>query len=179
MPVKDSGASLNVGFITLYAGPITNQTAAQLDSRGWVPCDGRTLPRAGKYQTLCTLLNDAFRQPGDDLANTFRVPNLIGRVPVGSSTSPAAGPYQLAQTGGQEKNVVTAADLPHVHHVSGSTGSQNSAWCCIPNRSLPNTDGFDHSHSLGLDSQGVKSATPLTLQNMQPYLVLHYLISYK
>jgi microcystin-dependent protein len=174
--------SFPVGMVIVYAGLIDEKLAEKLDDQGWVPLDGRTLPRNGKYSKLVGVLKDQFKLPGDNLANTFRLPNLVGRVPVGASTVVTASPrgmLPLAATGGIEKLSLSAADLPHQHHVDGKTTGQTEYWCCISTRSLPNTDGFDHDHSFSVDSQGVKNASTFTMDNMQPFLVLHFLIRYK
>lgn len=170
-----------IGSVLPYAGLLDEKTAVALDDAGWVPADGRTLPRAGKYGKLAAVLKDKYRRPGDDIVNTFRLPDLVGRTAVGASTGPTSGPNAnpIGGTGGADRVTLSASDLPHVHHVSGRTTEVTEFWCCASQRTLPQTDGFNHNHSVSLDSQGVKSAAPHTFDNRQPFLNLYFLVRYK
>jgi len=97
-----------IGSVIVYAGVLDEQTAIQLDKAGWVPADGRTLPRAGKYNKLAMVLKDKYRRPGDNVVNSFRLPDLVGRAPIGASTVAPSSPTvpgnnPLGGTGGSER----------------------------------------------------------------------------
>lgn len=170
-----------IGTVIPYAGLLDEQTAVALDNAGWVPGDGRTLPRAGKYSKLAAVLKDKFRRPGDDIVNSFRLPDLVGRTAVGASTGPVSGPGSnpIGATGGADRVTLSAADLPHAHRVEGKTTEVTEFWCCASQRSLPATDGYTHNHTVSLDSQGVKSSSPYSFDNRQPFLNLYFLVRFK
>lgn len=173
-----------IGTVISYAAVLDEKTAVSLDEAGWVPADGRTLPRAGKYSKLAAVLKDKYRRPGDDVVNSFRLPDLVGRAPIGASTvipsSPTeGGSHPLGAHGGNERISLSASDLPHVHRVEGTTTGVREAYCCASNRTLPQTDGFNHDHSVSIQSQGVSGATSFSVDNRQPYLTLHFLVRYR
>ena len=173
-----------IGSVIVYAGVLDEQTAIQLDKAGWVPADGRTLPRAGKYNKLAMVLKDKYRRPGDNVVNSFRLPDLVGRAPIGASTVAPSSPTvpgnnPLGGTGGSERVSLSAADLPHVHQVEGKTTAVTEFWCCAGQRALPATDGFNHNHSVSFESQGVRNASAFSFDNRQPYLTMHFLVRYQ
>ena len=82
---------------------------------GWLPCDGRLLSIAGN-NALFSLLGTYY---GGNGINTFALPDLRGRVPVGMENAAAIG-----QQGGQDQLTLTANHLPaHAHTVPGGLTS--------------------------------------------------------
>ena len=97
--VENTNAML--GEIQLYAG--TN-----LPVVGWLPCDGRVLPISSAPASFGVISNFY----GGDGLTTFALPNLCGRVPVGSTNGQPGAIY------GAEQTVLTVANLPpHTHTV--------------------------------------------------------------
>ena len=89
-----------IGQIQLYAG--TNLPA------GWTLCDGQSLSVA-TYPALFSVISNFF---GGDGVATFALPDLRGRIPVGSPTGRPGATY------GVEQFVMTEAQLPpHTHSV--------------------------------------------------------------
>ncbi len=89
-----------IGEIQIYAG--TNVPV------GWVPCDGSLLQIANS-PTLFGVISNYF---GGDGITTFALPNLSGRIPVGTITGQPGASY------GAEQTVLTVANLPpHTHTV--------------------------------------------------------------
>ncbi len=89
-----------LGEIQLYAG--TNLPG------GWLPCDGRSLPISGNAALFGVISNFY----GGDGVTTFALPNLSGRVAVGSANGQPGAVY------GAEQTVLTVAQLPpHTHTV--------------------------------------------------------------
>ena len=79
-----------------------------------LPADGRLLPIA-QYHALSTLLGTYF---GGDGQTTFGLPNLIGRIPIGSNPSMGIG---LGQTFGTNKQTLSANTMPsHGHYLDAS-----------------------------------------------------------
>lgn len=106
---------------------------------GWLLCDGTAVSRA-QYSDLFATIGVAWGN--GDGTTTFNLPDLRGRVPVGTNAGTFAS---LAATGGVESVTLSAAQsgLPsHSHGVSAGLGN-----------------GGSHSHSASTDSQGTHNHT--------------------
>ena len=85
---------------------------------GWHLCDGSLLPIA-QYEALYSLIGTTF---GGNGQTTFGVPNLQGRVPVGTGQGPGLSNYVLGQAAGNETVTLLASNLPsHSHPVLSAT----------------------------------------------------------
>lgn len=87
--------------------------------RGWVICDGRLLP-IRQYTALFALLGTTY---GGDGINTFAVPDLRARVPIGQGAGPGLTPYNMGQMGGAEFQTLTIGNLPAHTHTATVGGS--------------------------------------------------------
>lgn len=84
---------------------------------GWQRCDGTALSIAGN-ETLYTVIGTVY---GGDGVNTFAVPNLQGRVAVGSGQSTASTSYVPGQVSGQETVTLSTPQIPaHAHYLEAS-----------------------------------------------------------
>ena len=80
--------------------------------QGWLPCDGRELTIAD-HQQLYSVIGTTY---GGDGQTTFALPDLRGRVPLGTGSGIVAG-----QTGGEEAHTHTTDELPaHAHMAQAS-----------------------------------------------------------
>lgn len=86
---------------------------------GWMAAEGQLLP-ISTYSALYALLGTRF---GGDGVTNFALPDLRGRISVGSSVTRPVG-----QSGGSETRTITTAQMPpHVHSTSqGNTGLSGS-----------------------------------------------------
>lgn len=93
--------------------------------KGWLPCNGQILP-VQQYQALFALLNNRY---GGDGRTTFGIPDLRGRVAIGTGQAAQGGTvFQLASTGGSETVTLTAAQTPpHTHGIIASTSTTTTA----------------------------------------------------
>ena len=101
-PSSGSGGALigMVGQITAFAGNFA--------PNGTLFCDGRLLP-ISEFETLFTVIGTTY---GGDGQETFALPDLRGRVPIGTGTGPGLANVQLGQTFGVEELTLTQANLP-------------------------------------------------------------------
>src|SRR3954467_1403261 len=86
--------------------------------RSWARCDG-ALMSVTQNQALFAILGTSF---GGNGTTTFGLPDMRGRVPVGTGKS-----YALGHVGGEENHLLTAGEVPgHTHPVQGlaATASQ-------------------------------------------------------
>lgn len=83
--------------------------------RGSALCNGLLMPIA-QNQALFSLLGAAY---GGDGRTTFALPDLRGRVPVGSGNGPGLTTRPLGQKGGAEEVTLNILDLPsHTHSIN-------------------------------------------------------------
>lgn len=142
--------------------------------RGWVPCDGRLLPKAANMQ-LFNLLGTKY---GGDGINNFAVPDLRGRIAIGPTTGIDQG-----ASGGEETHALTLNELPahtHTPRANNSNGNQagpgggvwanDSAKLNPPYRS-GGANATMHAQSITATGGGQGH------DNMQPFLVLHWIIA--
>ncbi|MEQ1725168.1 MAG: tail fiber protein [Sphingopyxis sp.] len=99
-----------IGEIRIFAG--------NFPPSGWAFCDGQLLSVATN-ETLFTLIGTTY---GGDAVNSFGLPDLRGRIPVGVGAGPGLPPVALGQMFGSEAVTLTPDTLPpHSHSLSASS----------------------------------------------------------
>ncbi|MCG6122850.1 MAG: tail fiber protein [Microvirga sp.] len=79
---------------------------------GWALCEGQELP-VQQYQALYSLIGNIYGGSG---SQTFKLPDLRSRLPVGVGSGPGLSTRALGQMSGQEGATLTVANLPaHTH----------------------------------------------------------------
>ena len=168
---------------------------------GWILCDGRLLS-INNYQVLYTVIGTTY---GGDGVNTFGVPDLRGRVPIGTGQGPGLANVVLGQKMGTETVTLLPANLPvHTHTAvvnatsvpfavkvspaaatlhAAATGSQlgQPMTDSIPtlgyNAANPDkTMGDSSLNTSGLTVNTAMMGSSLPHENMQPFLTTNYII---
>lgn len=104
-----------LGEIRLFAGNFAPV--------GWNLCDGTALSIA-QNDALFNLLGTTY---GGDGINTFNLPDLRGRVPVGQGTGPGLSPRIVGQQYGTETVTLTTQQMPsHNHSFNVCTGAAST-----------------------------------------------------
>ncbi|KQT57710.1 hypothetical protein ASG52_23460 [Methylobacterium sp. Leaf456] len=80
--------------------------------RGYLPADGRQLA-SQQYPALFSLLSTTY---GGTQPTTFNIPDLRGRVVLGTGTGTGLQPVGMAQQFGQQSVILTSAQTPLVPH---------------------------------------------------------------
>ncbi|MFF7110593.1 phage tail protein [Pseudomonas sichuanensis] len=98
-----------IGEIRIFAG--------DFPPVDWVPCDGRLL-QINDYQAFYALVGTTY---GGDGQSTFRVPDLRGRIAVGTGTGidetkKPLTPRTIGQIPGTEQVALTASNTPSHSH---------------------------------------------------------------
>jgi microcystin-dependent protein len=154
---------------TPYLGEI-RWYAGKTIPAGWLPCDGRLLPIDGN-ELLHLLLEFKYGGSG----NQFAIPDLRGRVPVGTGQGIA-----LAQVGGQESVALVLDELPaHTHALAGNKGDGD--------RSQPADAVWARSEALAFSKEAAdatmaggalaSAGTGAPHENMMPFLALTPIIA--
>ncbi|GAB2944761.1 tail fiber protein [Hymenobacter coalescens] len=168
------GGTPYIGEIAIFAGTFA--------PAGWAFCDGSLL-QISEYDALFQLIGITY---GGDGQQTFAVPDLRGRAPLHSGNSQGPGlsrSYPLGERAGTEDVTLSLQQIPahtHVPAVSTLPGTTNSPVGAIPadggNGSAqytPDTDSLVKQPAQALAPVG--GSQPHT--NMQPYVVVNYIIS--
>jgi len=159
---------------TPYLGEIRVMTFG-FTPKGWMACNGQLLA-INSYQALFALLGTQY---GGNGVQTFALPNLQGRVPVG--VGGALGLVQ-GEFAGEENHTLVTAELPaHSHLVRASTSQASSS---NPSGALPAiaatgdacyADGSGNT-TLAAASVGAAGGTQ-PHANLQPFLTLNFCIA--
>lgn len=126
---------------------------------GWLLLDGSAVSRT-TYATLFALFGTGYG--AGDSSTTFNLPNLQRRVPVGVGGSGTATlGNTMASVGGVEDNTLLYANLPQV--IGGTISTTGVG-----------TGATNVLRTLTITNEG--SATPTPVNNIQPSIVLAYII---
>lgn len=165
--------------------------AVETAPEGWLLCNGQDVYKDA-YPALFGVLSTKYGTPSDTLK--FRLPDLQGRVPVGYGT----GYTTLNNPSGAATVTLSVGQLPsHNHGINAESPGTNAAQPRFYNISggvaagtsfsVPGTAGgafnwFDvdsHSHTVNSHSHGGVTQSAGSTEahsNMQPYIVLNYII---
>lgn len=170
------GVFAPIGSIMQYAG----STAPT----NWLLCDGDAVSRS-TYADLFTALGTTYGSGNG--STTFNVPNLKGRAPVGRDSGQTEFD-SLGETGGAKTHTLTTSELAaHNHGVTdpghahdlvtvgpGTAGTAN----VLEDRALRDfyeqRGGLVYSNTTGISIQNAGGGG--AHNNLQPYLVLNYII---
>ena len=165
----------------------------------WMHCDGRELS-VSENSALFTLLGTIY---GGDGKQTFALPDLRGRAPVSAGRGPGLSDRGLGFKSGVETATIDAAEIPtHSHEVRLKFKDVSYQEFLIAGSSNKNNPGSNYFADAGLgrlyygtskDAGQAMDSRMLTASvngdisfdksgggqphnNMQPYLVLNYII---
>jgi microcystin-dependent protein len=147
---------------------------------GWVFCDGRLLSIA-EFSALYQLLGTNY---GGDGVNTFGVPDLRGRSPLGQGSGPGLPAAVLGQMAGTESVTLTGQQIAlHTHPLMASsapgTASKPTSLMVLanqPNNQVSMYGSVAATIPLAGPSIG-QAGSNLPHENRQPYNTVNYIIS--
>ena len=162
-----------IGEVRMFAGNFPPQN--------WAFCDG-TLKPISQYDAAYAIMGTIY---GGDGVNTFAVPDLRGRLPVGTGQG-AGTPYVvLGQIGGAESVTLTTNTMaPHVHvqMASGGEPVTNTAAGGLPATNgrgttppMPNIYGSADSQ-VAMQPTGVSPGGSQPFSIIQPVLSTNYVV---
>ena len=180
-------SSVPIGSVIPYSG-------ASISDPNYVMANGQAINRV-TYADYFTLVGITYG--AGDTTTTFNVPNLQQRIPVG-----VGGDYALGATGGAATHTLITNEMPthshtadhfhtitdpgHFHDlpVNAASADGQQAWKEGGN---PYSDGFNSaSNTTGITQTNSTSGLTTSNQgsgqahnNMQPYIVLNYIVKVK
>lgn len=172
---------LPAGSIIPFAGTVA--------PAGWLFCQGQTLDSVAnpQYANLFAVIGTTYGGTG---AASFNVPDLRGRVGVGAGNGPGLTPRNLSDIGGQEDLENHSHSAGNIVALQGSLGvtTIGTRGLYVSTAAYNSNQGYDYqganpitqSMTNGIATQG-ESATvsqSRSQKNMQPFLVLNYIIKF-
>jgi microcystin-dependent protein len=145
---------------------------------GWASCNGQLVP-IDQNDALFALIGTTY---GGDGAQTFALPNLQSRIPVGQGQGPGLPNYVIGQAAGTETITVITTQMPrHTHAASAAatagttTSPANAVWAGSPMGAYTTSA----SPSLTPMSPILVGASGNTQphENRMPYLALNFQIA--
>jgi microcystin-dependent protein len=139
--------------------------------QGWFLCNGQTLA-INSYQALFSLLGTTF---GGNGVQTFQLPNLQGRTPVGVGNA-----INYGQVSGEEQHTLLSTEVPiHTHPLQAGAGANEAK----PNGSILASGGasfFTGAANLTAMNSAILSqfGGSQSHENRQPFLVMNWCIAY-
>lgn len=136
------------GSIVMFAGSVAPQ--------GWLLCDGSAVSRV-TYSSLFETIGTSYGS--GDGSNTFNLPDLTGRVVMGSSSS-----HPSESTGGEETHILTSSEIPSHTHIVGKHGHGSDISVTTPVLSHTVTQAEFTYSAPGSTTRGAVNGTSSTRQ---------------
>lgn len=159
-----------------FLGEIRFVTWPNIPSTDWVRCDGRSL-RISDYSTLYVFIGFAYG--GDLNSQTFKIPDLRGRTPVGQGQGPTLSVRSAGAQGGSETETISIDELArHSHEIQGLS-QFGSTSATTDNFLASGAVAFKNiSPNIPLDQSTLSSeGLGQSVENMSPFSVLYCLFA--
>ena len=161
--------------------------AGNFAPRSWMFCHGQLLSIA-QWTALFALVGTTY---GGNGQTTFGLPDLRGRVPVGTGQGPGLSNFQLGQVSGAENTTLLVQNLPaHTHGFSANaamacrTGAGNAD---SPAGRILAGSTTDENYAAPASADGTMAPVAVSgttaaaggtqpINNLQPYLGINYVI---
>ncbi len=159
-------------YVLIPAGTVI-QSAAINEPAGWLDCNGRLLVVAA-YADLFTAIG--YTYGGSDLS--FNIPDMRGRVGVGVGTGAGLTARALGASNGEENHQLSLGEMPsHTHTLDRRSNNDAGAFDTGDTHQDESSASTTDRANLGPFSTS-STGSGNAHNNMQPYLVLRYLIKY-
>ena len=177
--------SSNKNIADTPAGAILQYAGSSAPS-GWLLCDGSVVSRT-TYADLFAAISTTYGAGNG--STTFGIPDLRGRVPVGSGQGSGLTNRTLGSESGAETHTLSDAEMPSHHHFTFSSSTGGNATISGANLNTSHApfqehrgNGADYAYMLassgGAASVGKSSTSGSdnAHNNMQPFLVVNHII---
>jgi len=158
--------------------------------KGWLKCEGQILP-ISNYTALFSLLGTAY---GGDGRLTFALPDLRGRMLIGTGIGPGLSPIEHGEKKGNEKTALKIENMPpHTHEATLNVSDKNASMEIAVSNATIATAGTGDSRNfstikgfntdipeVSLNQKSVvinTSGKGKSFDNRSPYLGINYCIA--
>jgi len=166
-----SAATQSISTLQTKVPGVVSQYAGTSAPDGWLLCDGSAVSRTA-YPALFAIIGTTYGS--GDGNTTFNLPNLQGKVPVGKKSSDTDFDV-LGETGGNKTN-------EHCHYTNigndGSSVIHVTANSVMPSARVINSLAAAIGASSNTIDHWEASTYNETINILQPYIVLNYIIKY-
>ena len=148
----------------------------------WALCQGQVVAISNN-ETLYTLIGTTY---GGDGVNTFNLPDLRGRLPVGQGQGPGLSNYVIGQLGGTENVTLSTNNLPQHNHLVNVINSAGNVQVPISTSYIAGTSAGSAGVNFYSAGPGNTTMAANTIGNsggrvpisiVQPILATNYIIS--
>jgi microcystin-dependent protein len=159
-------------YILIPAGTIIQSAAINIPD-GWFNCDGSLLSTTVYIDLFNAIM---YTYGGSD--SSFNIPDIRGRVCVGSGSGSSLTTRSLGSTGGEERHTLTVAEMPsHTHSLTRRSNPDDGAYDTGSTHQDESSAATTDRGDLGpFDTNSTGSGDSHNI--MQPFIVLRYLIKY-
>lgn len=163
-----------IGQVMLFAGNFA--------PRGWAFCQGQILSIA-QNTALFSILGTTY---GGNGQTTFALPDLRGRVAIGTGQGPGLPVINLGQMDGAPTHTLIITEMPAHNHTAQAQGNSGSGDSSSPNGNTWATSTSRDNVYINAAPNGPMAANTVTVgiaggsqphNNMQPYLGMNYIIA--
>ena len=146
--------------------------------QGWALCDGSLISIA-ENSTLFNLIGTTY---GGDGVNTFALPDLRGRTPIGTGQLNGGSNYIIGQSGGAETVTISANQYPHHSHplqATTATGNANAVANAFlaGGHQIYTTNGPLAGDALNSAAVSMAPGGGAPHSNLQPFLTCNWIIA--
>jgi len=162
-------------YILIPYGTIIQSASVNIPD-GWLHCNGASILKV-TYINLFNVIG--YTYGGVD--NSFNVPNIQGRVVVGTGQGVGLTNRNLGSTGGAETHTLTTDEMPNHTHSSNAVGGSIGLITANGQDTAVTADGTPLEPNIYAAPQALTinaTGSGNSHNNMQPFIVLHYLIKY-
>jgi microcystin-dependent protein len=155
--------------------------AGNFAPRGWALCDGQLMPLS-QNTALFSLIGTFY---GGDGKSNFALPDMQGNAPLGQGQSGGTSQYFLGESTGTQTVTLLETEMPaHAHTLRAAVQAGNNP-TAASNLALARSSGgaayfsvpvANQSQQMNVQTLAVAGGS-LPHNNMQPYLVLTFLIA--
>jgi len=156
--------------------------AGNFAPRGWAFCQGQILSIA-QNTALFSLLGTTF---GGNGQTTFALPDLRGRVPVGTGQGPGLPSVDLGEVAGEPTHTLIITEMPAHNHVAVANGNNESGTNASPGLGTWATSTARDNMYTSTAPNAPMAAGTVTVgiaggsqphNNMQPFLGMNFIIA--
>ncbi len=145
--------------------------------RGWALCSGQLLA-ISQNTALFSILGTTY---GGNGTSNFALPDMRGRVALGSGQGPGLSVYALGEQSGVENVTLLVSEMPAHRHAAGCSSAVGDSY--MGSGAVPATDAGGNNVYTGASNNTMNPSSLAIVggsqphNNLQPYMAMNYCIA--